>query len=194
MLEKPLEYIIIFSMKRILQIYLLLTAITVLSFSCGDDDMKSDLPVVPYVDLKRYIGKWFEISRYYNKFQKGCVATTATYSIREDGDIKVLNECRQESLDGEFDRAEGKAWVVDEKSNAKLKVQFFWPFRGDYWIIDLGKNYEYAVVSDPSRKYLWILSRTPQMDQAVYETILRRLVKLGFDTSKLIKTEQPVLP
>ena len=163
-----------------------------LLFACGANrqQLANDPPsVVKHVDLERYQGKWYEIARYPNRFQKACVASTAVYSPREDGKIRVLNECRKESLEGPLKRAEGKAWVVDETTRAKLKVQFFWPFRGDYWIIDLGEDYEYAVVGDPKRKYLWILSRTPQMETEVYEAILERIMRNGYDPDRLIRTE-----
>lgn len=144
------------------------------------------------VDLTRYIGTWYEIARYENSFQKDCIATTATYSIRPDGNIRVLNQCRQGTLDGSLKSAEGRAWVVDTATNAKLKVSFFWPFSGDYWIIELGEQYEYAVVGHPSRKYLWILSRSPQMDNARYNEILNRLANTHFyDTTQLMRTLQP---
>jgi apolipoprotein D and lipocalin family protein len=163
-----------------------------LLFACSANGrhLANDPPtVVRHVDLDRYLGKWYEIARYPNRFQKQCVASTAVYSIREDGRIRVLNACRKGSLEGPLKRAEGKAWVVDETTQAKLKVQFFWPFRGDYWIIDLGENYEYAVVGHPKRKYLWILSRTPQMETEVYEEILERIVRNGYDPDRLIRME-----
>jgi apolipoprotein D and lipocalin family protein len=84
----------------------------------------------------------------------------------------------------------GKAWVVDPKTNAKLKVTFFWPFAGNYWILELGKDYEYAVVGESSRKYLWVLSRSPQMERDVYDGIVGRLREKGFDVSKLEKNPQ----
>ncbi|MBU1077800.1 MAG: lipocalin family protein [Spirochaetes bacterium] len=177
---------------KIYNYFYLMILISQFISGCTGGDMKSDLPVVDYVDLNRYIGKWYEIARYPNRFQKDCVATTATYSIREDGDIKVLNQCRKVTVDGELDTAEGKAWVVDKKTNAKLKVQFFWPFRGDYWIIMLDKNYKYSIVSDPDRKFLWILSRTPQMEQGTYNKIIKKLKSLGFDEKKLIKAPQNI--
>lgn len=163
-----------------------------LLFGCAANRQPSanDPPtVVKHVALDRYLGKWYEIARYPNRFQKACVASTAVYSIREDGRIRVLNECRKESLEGALKRSEGKAWVVDKTTQAKLKVQFFWPFRGDYWIIDLGENYEYAVIGHPKRKYLWILSRTPQMETEVYEAILERIIRNGYDPDRLIRTE-----
>jgi apolipoprotein D and lipocalin family protein len=149
------------------------------------------LETVNHVDLNRYMGKWYEIASFPQWFQKGCVATSATYTQRKDGAVNVLNQCRKETLDGKPKDAKGKAWVVDPKSNAKLKVRFFWPFSGDYWIIDLGENYEYAVVGHPKRTYLWILSRAPQMDPDVYDGILERLKKQHYDLTPLRKTLQP---
>lgn len=142
------------------------------------------------MDLKRYIGTWYEIARFPNSFQEGCVGTSATYTLREDGKINVLNQCRRGTLNGEISSAKGTAWVVDEKTNAKLKVSFFWPFSGHYWIIDLGENYEYAVVGHPDRKYLWILSRSLEMDEELYNRIIERLKLQLYDTSRLMKTLQ----
>jgi apolipoprotein D and lipocalin family protein len=129
-------------------------------------DTRPPLQVVPHVDLNRYTGTWYEIARYPHKFQKGCIGSKATYAIMNDGKLSVLNECVEESDKSRLRSAKGKAWVVDPHTNAKLKVSFFWPFSGDYWIIDLGRDYEYAVIGHPERKYLWILSRTPVMDGA----------------------------
>jgi apolipoprotein D and lipocalin family protein len=140
---------------------------------------------VPRVEIDRYLGTWYEIARYPNRFQKECVSVTADYSLRDDGKIRVVNACRKGSPDGPIKRIEGKAWVVDRKTNAKLRVQFFWPFRGAYWIIDLGKDYEYAVVGHPKRKYLWILSRTPDMSPELYQAITGRLIKKGYDPGRL---------
>lgn len=150
------------------------------------------LQTVPYVDLKKYAGRWYEIASFPQRFSKGCVATTADYSLRADGDIDVVNTCRMYTLDGEINQATGKAWVDDKITNAKLKVRFFWPFSGKYWIIELGQNYEYAVVGHPDRDYLWILSRTPQMDGSLYQDLINKLVnKHRYDISKLQKTLQP---
>src|SRR5512136_648385 len=130
------------------------------------------LRVVPSVDLTRYVGTWYEIARFPHRFQEGCVGSRANYSLLEDGKVGVLNECYKSSFDGPLSSAKGKAWVVDKETNAKLKVSFFWPFSGDYWIIDLGPDYKYTVVGHPSRDYLWILSRTPKMEDSTYKTIL----------------------
>jgi apolipoprotein D and lipocalin family protein len=154
---------------------------------CGGGTVKgSTLKTVESADLDSYLGTWYEIARYPNRFQKGCHGSTATYSLRDDGRIAVVNTCRKGGADGKLDKATGKAWVVDTKTNAKLKVSFFWPFAGDYWIIDLDEGYEYAVVGHPERTYLWILSRSPKMDRATYEAICGRLVGQGYDPEKLV--------
>ena len=149
------------------------------------------LEVVPYVDLGRYTGTWYEIAAIPQRFQKDCVGSTATYNLRDDGAIAVLNKCRKKTLDGELKEASAKAWVVDKKTNAKLKVQFFWPFKADYWIIELDADYQYAVVGHPGRQYLWILSRTPRMDESLYEDLLQRIANKGYDPSLIKKTLQP---
>ncbi|MGB7295416.1 MAG: lipocalin family protein [Candidatus Aminicenantales bacterium] len=149
------------------------------------------LQVVPRVDLDRYLGTWYEIATIPQRFQKDCVGVTATYTLREDGKIEVLNKCRKKTLDGELKQVKGKAWVVDKVTNAKLKVQFFWPFRGDYWIIELDPDYQYAVVGHPGRKYLWILSRSPQLDESLYQDLVQRIANVGYDPSLIKRTLQP---
>jgi apolipoprotein D and lipocalin family protein len=158
--------------------------------SCSGIQPAPELPVVSWVDLERYAGTWYEIASYPNRFQKDCVATKATYSLLPDRKVRVLNECRRGSIDAEWDSADGKAWVVDPVTNAKLKVSFFWPFRGDYWVLDLGREYEYSVLGTPWREYLWILSRSPTMDEALYARILETVRRLGFDPNRLRKTQQ----
>ncbi len=153
---------------------------------------KPPLRVVDSVDLQRYLGKWYEIASYPAWFQKGCTASTAEYSLMRDGKIRVVNRCRKESLDGPLKESEGKAEVVDAVTNAKLKVWFFWPFKGNYWIIELDDDYQWAVVGEPKRKYLWILSRTPTMKDKVYGDILSRLPQKGYDPARLQRTAQPV--
>jgi len=147
------------------------------------------LEVVPTVDLNRYAGSWYEIASLPVSQQKGCFCTKAEYSLMDDGVIKVVNTCRKNSPDGEVDRAEGKAFVVPGSNNAKLRVQFFWPFRGDYWILELENDYSYAVVGVPSRKYCWILSRTPQMDPEILEMLVQHLKAKGFDVSRMQRTD-----
>ena len=173
--------------------FFILCCLLVIIFSSSCLDLKEQmgkksLTTVDHVDLNRYLGKWYEIARYPNRFQKGCVGSRATYSLRDDGKISVLNECYEEGTD-KLRQAKGKAWIVDKKTNAKLKVSFFWPFSGDYWIIELGKDYDYVVIGHPDRKYLWILSRTREMRDELYNDILARLKLFGYDPSLLIKND-----
>lgn len=153
------------------------------------ENSKPDLTTVPSVELNRYLGRWYEIARYPNSFQKKCMGdTTATYTLRDDGRIQVLNQCRK--ADGKMDDAKGKAKIADKKTNAKLKVTFFWPFSGDYWVIGLDPEYRWAVVGEPSRKYLWILSRTAKMNEEDYAEAVRVIREKGYDLSRLMKTPQ----
>ena len=168
---------------------------SLLAGCAGSGTAAPDLPplrTVAHVDLDRYVGTWFEIASYPQRFQKGCTATQATYTRRDDGQIGVRNRCNRDGLNGPESSAEGKARVVDKATNAKLEVSFFWPFWGDYWVIDLGPEYEFAVVGHPSRKYLWILSRTRTLPAPTYDAILERLRVQGYDLAKLQRTEQPV--
>ncbi|NLV72498.1 MAG: lipocalin family protein [Actinobacteria bacterium] len=149
------------------------------------------LEVVPYVDLRRYLGTWYEIATIPQRFQKGCVGVTAEYSSRKNGDIEVVNTCIQGTLDGEVRRVRGKARVIDKVTNAKLKVSFFWPFWGSYWIIELDPDYQWAVVGHPKRDYLWILNRSPQMDDALYNRLLELIADKGYDLAGITRTLQP---
>lgn len=148
---------------------------------------KNSLETVSKVELDRYLGKWYEIARLPAGFQNGCNQTTATYSLQENGNISVLNEC---SKNGKYKKAKGTAKVVDKQTGAKLKVTFFWPFYGDYWILKLGENYDYAVVGTPNRKYLWILSRTPTIDTKLYSELTEFAKSKGFNVDNLILTSQ----
>jgi apolipoprotein D and lipocalin family protein len=152
------------------------------------------LETVPRVDLSRYVGTWYEIAAFPQRFQKGCTATTATYTLRPDGEVDVLNRCRLGSVDGEEKSALGRAVVVDRTTNAKLEVSFFRPFWGDYWIVDLAEDYSYAVVGHPGRDYLWILSRTPAMPDETYRAIVARLEAKRYETSRLVRTVQAASP
>lgn len=149
---------------------------------------------VASVDLSRYVGKWYEIARTPNRFQEDCVGNVmATYSIREDGRIDVLNECEQKG--GTIKRAKGIAKIVDPSTNAKLKVSFvsffgYRPFWGDYWILGLGPDYEYAVVGSPDRKYGWILSRDPHPDPRIVEEARSVLWEQGFDPDLFKQSQQ----
>ena len=154
-------------------------------FSCRND---IPLKTVPEVNIEKYMGKWYEIATIPQKFQKGCNCTTAEYTLINNKYVKVINTCRKDSALGKINKIEGKAFTT--KNSAKLKVQFFWPFKAKYWIIDLDKNYTYAVVGHPNRKYLWILSRTPQMEKKIYSEIIERLKLQKYNTDLLVKTNQ----
>jgi len=146
------------------------------------------------LDVNRYLGTWYDIAHYPNRFQKQCAGdTSASYSLRDDGRVRVLNRCRK--ADGRESVAEGVARQVGGAGSPKLEVRFapailsFLPMVwGDYWVIDLDEHYQLSAVSEPSRKYLWILSRTRHVDAAAYQALLARLAAQGFDTSKLVLT------
>lgn len=146
-----------------------------------------ELKTVPQVDLEKYSGTWYEIASFPQRFQKGCECTTANYTPTNKGYIIVENRCKK---NGKESSIKGKAFVDKDSGNAKLKVQFFWPFKGKYWIIDLADDYSYAVVSHPNKNYLWILSRKSKLNEDVYKGIINRLQEKGFDLSKLKLTKQ----
>jgi apolipoprotein D and lipocalin family protein len=148
------------------------------------------LETVKHVDLGRYLGTWYDIASFPQSFQRGCTGTAATFTLRDEGELDVTNRCRLGSLDGKEKVALGRARLVDRATNAKLEVSFFRPFWGPYWIIDLAQDYSYAVVGHPGRDYLWILSRTPTMSEATYQTIVTRLQAQGYETSRLVRTLQ----
>jgi apolipoprotein D and lipocalin family protein len=141
----------------------------------GAADAAKPLQVVPSVDLKRYQGVWHEVARLPNRFQNKCARdTTATYTLRPDGKVEVLNQCREAS--GKISSAKGTAKLADKNGPAsKLRVTFFWPFYGNYWIIDLDPDYQWAVIGEPGRKYFWILSRTPILPQETSRAPERRV-------------------
>lgn len=173
---------------------MILSLALVISLAGCIDNNKSPLSEVSKVDINRYLGLWYEIARIDHSFQKDCVASTAEYSLRPDGDIKVINRCRKKNTIGEVAEIEGKAWIINKNTNAWLKVQFFWPFRGDYVIIDLDeKEYSYAVVGHPSRNYLWVLSRRPQMDDETYGELLNKISKQGYNLDRIKKYPQITL-
>ena len=145
------------------------------------------LETVRHVDIKKYLGKWYEIAAFPQSFEKGCTCTTAEYSLDQNGGILVKNCCVR---DGDLKISEGTATVDDKKSNSKLHVQFQWPFSGKYWIIGLAPDYSYAMVGHPNRKYLWILNREPVMNSMTYNHLVLLAASRGFDIRKLVKTEQ----
>jgi len=156
-----------------------------LASGCGTKS-ETPLPTVKEVDLERYKGLWHEIARYENRFEAGCVGATAQYTPKEDH-LRVVNRCYDDA--GRLkDQAEGKAYPVDGSGNAKLRVTFFRPFYGDYWVLMLADDYRYSVVGDPQRKYLWILARDTVLSDEDRDAILSRLPELGYDPFKLYWT------
>ena len=154
-----------------------------------------ELETVPYVDVARYLGKWYEIARLPQSTQAGCTAVTAEYSLNEDGSVKVLNSCRLfNPSEGRLITISGKATPVDA-SNSKLEVSFFDGLqKGNYWVLELAEDYSYALVGEPSRSSLFVLSRSPQLAEEVYQKLLTFATdKHGYDVSPVEKTPQ-VLP
>ena len=152
--------------------------------------MSQNLQTVLSVDLEKYMGKWYEIASFPQRFQKGCHGTTAEYTLNDKGSVTIENKCFKDSVDGKVSSIKGKAFVVENSGNSKFNIQFFWPFKGKYWIIDLADDYSYAVVSHPTKKYLWILSRNPFMDDTTYLSIITKLKDKGFDVTKIRITHQ----
>lgn len=146
-------------------------------------------PTVASVDLDRYVGRWYAVASLPAWFQRNCQCVTAEYSLQKDY-VAVVNTCRKGGADGPLKVSTAKAFVVPETGNSRLKVQFFWPFKGDYWIIALDKDYQYAMVGHPSRGYLWILSRTPSMDEKTYADLLETARVKGYDVARLQRIPQ----
>lgn len=140
------------------------------------------------VELDRYLGRWYEMARYEAPFQKDCEAVTADYSLRDDGQIKVINSCRKGAVDGELKQAVGKAKVVDTTTGAKLKVSFFGPFFGDYWVLDRADDYSWSIVGEPSGRYLWILTRSANPDAETRARLEAQVKALGYNWSMIRMT------
>lgn len=181
-------------MKRLITISFTIILATLSFFA--QSTKETPVRTVPSVDLNKYSGTWYEIAKYPNKFQKNCVAnTTATYTLKGEDKLEVLNRCMEK--DGTTKNAKGAGKVEDKQTKAKLKVRFapgFLSFLsavwGDYWVIDLAPDYSYSVIGTPDRQYFWILSRTAEMKDSVYQDILRRAEKQGFVPGKVEKTSQ----
>lgn len=151
-----------------------------------------DVKTVENLDIEKYLGTWYEIARFDHSFERDLVGVTATYSMRKDGKIAVLNQGYKNTLDGKHSKAKGKAKIPNPNEPAKLKVSFFLFFYGDYFVLELGENYEYAMIGSSSPNYFWILSRTPQIDEKTYNMLIENAKKRGYDVSKIIKVEQAI--
>ena len=175
-------------------ILLILLNFIALVVSCSNGDTEKNMidnSTVDKLDIQRYLGTWYEIARYDHRFERGLVGVTANYSMRPDGKIKVINSGYRNTLNGEFSQAEGKAKILDPVNEpGKLKVSFFWIFYGDYFVLELDPEYQWVIIGSSTDKYLWILSRTPQMDDGLYQELKNRLEERNYDVSKLIEVKQ----
>ena len=159
-------------------------------FSCGANKMAIDTTTVSELNVERYMGTWYEIARFQHSFEKDLVGVTATYSLRDDGKIDVVNAGYKHSLDGKYEEAKEKAKIPNPEEPGKLKVAFFLFFYAQYNIMELDDSYQYALIGSSSPDYLWILSRTPQLDETTYQQLVDEAKSRGYDTSKLYKVPQ----
>ena len=172
-------------MKFILKTLLMILLLSF--FSCGED---KELATVKNVSLTKYAGTWYEIAKLPNSFEKGMDCISATYTVLDNGKVEVRNKGRLVDKNNKWKDIKGKAWVPDATEPGRLKVQFFWPFAGDYYIIDLADDYSYALVGSPSRDFLWILCRNKTIENATYDALLAKAKLHGFETSKVEKINQ----
>lgn len=176
---------------RIFRLLILFSVLFICSCTKTNSQM-IDKTTVKELDLNRYLGKWYEIARFPHSFEKDLVGVTATYRLKDDGKIEVLNQGFKNTLDGEQSKAVGKAKIPNKPEPGKLKVAFFWIFYADYFVLELdNENYQYAMIGSSSDKYFWILGRTPQMDPATYNMLLEKAHKRGYNLEKLYKVPQP---
>lgn len=155
-------------------------------FSC---DSNKDLATVTNLDIEKYAGTWYEIAKLPNSFERGLTCVKAKYTPLANGKIEVINSGKKLS-DGTWKEITGKAKVPDKAYPGRLKVTFFWPFAGDYYVIDLADDYSYSLVGNPGRDYLWILSRTPQIPEVIYTQLLEKAKSHGFPVDKVEKMDQ----
>jgi apolipoprotein D and lipocalin family protein len=166
------------------------------SLATAREDRERPVQTVSFIDLERYTGKWYEVARLPTRFQRDCIGSTAAYELAGDDKLSVLNTCYTQEGKTRTIRGEAK---VDGENNARLKVTFdnfffklfSWLIKADYWIIDLAEDYSYAVVATPNRKYLWILSREPELPEDLYQVLIERIAAQGFDTERIIRTKVP---
>ncbi|GAB5557179.1 MAG: lipocalin family protein [Schleiferiaceae bacterium] len=151
-----------------------------------------DMTVVESVELEKYMGTWYDIAHFPKSFQNGCSCISAEYAIESDSRVSVVNSCTE--IDGNVRKAEGHAYIADKETNAKLRVSFFWPFYGDYWIIDLAEDYSYALVGSPDRESLWVLARERTLPEKTFESILDTAQSRGFDITRIELVSQGDCP
>jgi apolipoprotein D and lipocalin family protein len=156
----------------------------------GQNGQKDKPEVISDVDLAKYSGRWYEIARLPNHFERKLKCITATYTVRNDGKITVLNGGHYIEEPSRTSSAKGVAWIPDKSAPAKLKVRFFWPFSGNYWIMYLDKDYRYVLIGEPSFKYLWILSREKTIEDSIYRMLLQKAKENGYDVGPVIRVDQ----
>lgn len=142
------------------------------------------------VELNRYMGTWYEIAAFPMFFERGCYCTKANYQLQTNNEVKVTNQCRRDNINNNWSIATGKAWVANPDDMSKLKVQFYWPIRANYWILYIDKDYQYAIVGSPNYDYLWILARKPTISSQTYEHLLSIVASKGYDSRHLKLTPQ----
>jgi apolipoprotein D and lipocalin family protein len=173
--------------------YTNLILIFIIAMGCSAQD-KNKRNTIPQLNVGKYMGTWYEIARYPHRFEKDLVGVTANYTLLPNGKIKVVNSGYKHTLNGQFSSAEAIAKQTNPKTPGKLKVFFIPLFGASYWILDIEKeNYDWAIVGSKSMNYLWILSRTPQMDEAVFENLLKKIKEWDYNTEKLIRVKQPLM-
>lgn len=166
--------------------YVMLSLILLLA---GCVSVPDDIEPVQDFQAERYLGTWYEIARLDHSFERGMQQVTAEYSMRDDGGIQVINRGFKEAKQ-EWNEAQGKAYFVEDSTTGYLKVSFFGPFYGAYIVFDLGEDYEYSLVTSSNKSYLWLLSRTPTLDPAQQQRLIKRMTALGFATDQLIFVDQ----
>ena len=159
------------------------------TMNCQSNKCNQPPKTVENFEIEKYLGTWYELARFDHSFERGLVGVTATYTLREDGMIKVLNQGYKNSLQGELSQANGKAKITNKDCPSKIQVSFFWFFYADYFVLDLDKDYQWAIVGSKSMNYLWILSRKPIVDDSLYDLLVQKAKNLGYDTLKLIKVK-----
>jgi len=156
-------------------------------FSCNS---KKELPTVQNLEIEKYAGTWYEIAKLPNSFEKNLECVSATYSLQDDGKIAVFNKGKKTNGDSAWKTIKGSAKIPDSNEPGRLKVTFFWPFAGDYYVIDLADDYSYALVGSPDRKYLWILSRETTLNKAIYSRLVERAKELEFPVELIERMNQ----
>ena len=179
-------------MERALKLFVFFLILSIFTSGCKSQSKMIDNSTVKELDINKYLGTWYEIARFPHSFERDLVGVTATYTLNDDGSIKVINQGYKNTLDGELSRATGKAKIPDPDKPAHLRVSFFWIFYSDYLVMELDPDYQWAVVGSSSSKYLWFLSRTPEISESLLTDLKKRISARGYDLAKLQMVAQKV--